>query len=181
MKPQIDLILLCEQAILAAAQRNLERWKESALSSVAALVEMERDFVTAAFFRHAVAQRSLHMQQLEQMHDIMDSASLSRCFCRHPMLCCSVLTGICVLVLTIHADAVPLCILSRHQWPYTDGCRKLFRRQKVGRFAWLTISWETLDGVAEPAGGWTGLRAPMSAHDRGTWCAVRRRRHAARG
>jgi len=62
------------QAILAAAQRNLDRWKESALGSVSSLVEMERDFVTAAFFRHAVAQRSAHMQQLEQMHDIMDSA-----------------------------------------------------------------------------------------------------------
>ena len=73
----LSLITFYKQAILAAAQRNLERWKESALSSVAALVEMERDFVTAAFFRHAVAQRSLHMQQLEQMHDIMDSASLS--------------------------------------------------------------------------------------------------------
>ena len=43
---------------------------------MAALVEMERDFVTAAFFRHAIAQRSLHMQQLEQMHDIMDSEPL---------------------------------------------------------------------------------------------------------
>ena len=44
---------------------------------MSSLVEMERDFVTAAFFRHAVAQRSAHMQQLEQMHDIMDSARAS--------------------------------------------------------------------------------------------------------
>ncbi len=75
---------MAPQAILAAAQRNLDRWKESALGSVSSLVEMERDFVTAAFFRHAVAQRSAHMQQLEQMHDIMDSAPLD---CTRDSMC----------------------------------------------------------------------------------------------
>ena len=56
-------------------------------------MEMERDFVTAAFFRHAIAQRSLHMQQLEQMHDIMDSAPLvsaaTYVISRGPVMCTS--------------------------------------------------------------------------------------------
>ncbi len=33
---------------------------------------MEQDFVTAAFFRHAIAQRTLHMQQLDDMQQIME-------------------------------------------------------------------------------------------------------------
>ena len=63
-----------ERAILTAAQRSLDEWKDQSLASVSTLVEMEQDFVTAAFFRHAIAQRSLAMQQQDQMHDIFDSA-----------------------------------------------------------------------------------------------------------
>lgn len=70
-----------EKAILTAAQRFLEEWKDQALASVSTLVAMEQDFVTAAFFRHAVAQRSLAMQQQDQMHDIFDSESLSTVSC----------------------------------------------------------------------------------------------------
>ena len=36
------------------------------------LVDMEQEFVTAAFFRHAIAMRSDHLQQLEDMQQIMD-------------------------------------------------------------------------------------------------------------
>lgn len=35
-------------------------------------VKMEEDFVTAAFFRHAIAQRSDHMRQLEDLALIED-------------------------------------------------------------------------------------------------------------
>ena len=35
-------------------------------------VDMEQDYVTAAFFRHAIAQRQQHLQQLEDMQQIMD-------------------------------------------------------------------------------------------------------------
>ena len=70
-----------EKAILTAAQRFLEEWKDQALASVSTLVAMEQDFVTAAFFRHAVAQRSLAMQQQDQMHDIFDSESPSVVSC----------------------------------------------------------------------------------------------------
>lgn len=36
---------------------------------------MEQDYVTAAFFRHAIAQRQQHIQQLEDMQQIMDGAA----------------------------------------------------------------------------------------------------------
>jgi hypothetical protein len=62
-----------EKAILSAAQRSLETWKEQSLASVSSLVQMEQDFVTAAFFRHAILQRSIHMQQQDQLQDIFDS------------------------------------------------------------------------------------------------------------
>lgn len=37
---------------------------------------MEQDYVTAAFFRHAIAQRQQHIQQLEDMQQIMEGAGL---------------------------------------------------------------------------------------------------------
>ncbi len=37
-------------------------------------VKMEEDFVTAAFFRHAIAQRSDHMRQLEDVALIEEGA-----------------------------------------------------------------------------------------------------------
>lgn len=40
-------------------------------------VEMEEDFVTAAFFRHAMMQRSDHLRQLEDIQQIEDGAFLS--------------------------------------------------------------------------------------------------------
>lgn len=38
---------------------------------------MEQDYVTAAFFRHAIAQRQEHLQQLEDMQQIMDGENVS--------------------------------------------------------------------------------------------------------
>jgi hypothetical protein len=60
-------------------------------------VDMEQDYVTAAFFRHAIAQRQQHLQQLEDMQQIMDGACHA---CLHPPICnaCSSLNTIVTLM-----------------------------------------------------------------------------------
>lgn len=82
-----------EKAILTAAQRFLEEWKDQSLASVSTLVAMEQDFVTAAFFRHAIAQRSLAMQQQDQMHDIFDSKPSFLVPCSMPSMYPSIRDG----------------------------------------------------------------------------------------
>jgi hypothetical protein len=54
-------------------------------------VDMEQDYVTAAFFRHAIAQRQEHLQQLEDMQQIMDGEShfLLACACAVRMVDCA--------------------------------------------------------------------------------------------
>lgn len=55
-----------ESTILVKATEALEAWREDALAMATQLVQMEEDYVTAAFFRHAVNER---LRQLQYAND----------------------------------------------------------------------------------------------------------------
>eukprot|EP00884_Botryococcus_braunii_P013562 jgi/Botrbrau1/22206/Bobra.168_1s0037.1 len=63
-----------ESAVMVAATRALEKWRDEAMEVASSIVEMERSYVTAAFFRHRTSERYQRMadkdlvQQLES-HD----------------------------------------------------------------------------------------------------------------
>ncbi|KAK9826828.1 hypothetical protein WJX81_004888 [Elliptochloris bilobata] len=55
-----------EAAVMHAATRALERWRDEALEVARTIVCMERSYVTAAFFRHRTYERYRALQQQQQ-------------------------------------------------------------------------------------------------------------------
>jgi bacterioferritin (cytochrome b1) len=64
-------------------------------------VDMEQDYVTAAFFRHAISQRQQHLQQLEDMQQIMDGAGRA---CLVVLCALHVPLGLCSPVADVQAS-----------------------------------------------------------------------------